>query len=214
MMKKVIFTIAFLCSIISVSLAQEKGDQFIGFNFGTSKSKADYQNQSNESKNIGFGIQYSKFIQQNRSLNFSVSYVNLKNENNFGTNISSSSTNQYSFGMSYGILFPLLKKFYAQVSPGLSYSFSKNNSTTSNPNTIYHDNSYTAYLSGGILWVPFNHFGLSMNLASMGFGYARQKQEIVTTAGSITQTSTSSSFNISNQGSLQYQSFTIFYKFK
>jgi hypothetical protein len=201
-----------LCTISFTSFAQQKGDNFLGLNFNNSKSTSEFQNTKTESKITGFGIQYSKFVKNNQRLNLFVSYQNSNNEYGLGNSKVKSINNGYGFGLSYGILFPLLKNFFAEVSPGVNYSFNKRKNEPINNNSNYHDNSYAANLTGGLLWVPFKHFGLSINLASVGFGYYRQTEESISNGETATQTS--SSFNINNNGSLLNRTFTIFYKFK
>lgn len=211
MMKKVIFTIAFLCSIISVSLAQEKGDQFLGFNLGVSNQNDSYnsQNQTSETKSFGFGVQFSSFVQNNRSFNFGLVYQNSKIEN---TNSSpSSKINSFGVGVSYGIFYPLFKSFYAEVTPGINYLHSKQDYLDGTYFTGYTGNAYTFQMTGGIMWIPFKHFGMILNIASLSFGYQRSES---VNGGVVYNKQTSSSFNFTNQGGLNSQSFTIFYKFK
>lgn len=214
-MKKTITSIA-LCLTAIYAFAQEKGDNYLGINFGVDKYKSVFDDRNQESKVNTYGLNYSKFINENKRINIVASYSNstiiLKNS----TNISNLKTKVYSLGIGYGMLFPILKNFYAEFSPGFLYSHGKDDTdnieNTKPFNAYQQSNSYFLNLSGGVVWVPFKHFGLSANLASLRFGYSKQIFEN-TTAGEES-ISTSRLFGISNQGSLQNQSFTVFYKFK
>jgi hypothetical protein len=114
--------------------------------------------------------------------------------------------------MGYGMLFPLLKNFYAEATPNISYS--KANSENRSNNVVLSETknkSYNLGVSGGLLWVPFKHFGISTNLLSVQSGFTKSKN--FERFNNTTTESTSNSFNFNNSGSLLYQSFTVFYKF-
>nr|WP_294898061.1 hypothetical protein [uncultured Pedobacter sp.] len=181
-----------------------KGDNFVGLNFGTTKSTIHYLNQNTETTVNSAGISYSTFIKENRRLNFTLSYSHTKSPGQLNKE---NTSNGYGFGVGYGILFPLLKNFYAEITPGANYSFRKYPQETTN----YEDYNYSLNLTGGLLWVPFKHFGVSANLIGLSFGYAKSKS--VETSNNQTYETKTSSLSFTNQGSLQNQSFSIFFKF-
>jgi hypothetical protein len=207
-MKKII-TSAIAILAFSISFAQEKGDNFIGLNFSSGNYEFKDNSSFNNQKNTGVGLNYSHFVRTNRRLgvNFGV----------FNSNLESSSNNQKSNGfnlnLNYGILFPILKNFYAEAAPNIGFNRFKGKNDN-NQNTNFDEVTGTSYslgATGGLLWIPFKHFGLSTNLLSLSFGYGKSKS--TNTFNNSTSESKSTTININNTGGLQNQSFTVFYKF-
>ncbi|MFC5284902.1 hypothetical protein [Pedobacter alpinus] len=207
-MKKTIITLSIVCFAIGYSFGQLKGDNFIGLNFGTQKINLESNQQTNEIGYNYFGINYSHFVNDNRRLNFGVAYNQNKSSYNSNNTDIKDDIKGYSFSVGYGMLFPLLKNFYAELTPNLYYSFQESGLQSSSDTKI---NVYAANINGGILWVPFKHFGISANLASLSLSY--NKNKTIENFNNQENISESSTFSFNNQGSLQNQSFSIFYKF-
>jgi hypothetical protein len=209
-MKKII-TSAIAILAFTISFAQEKGDNYLGLSFGTNKTESKFGTNTLENKFNFIGLNYSHFVANNRRLN--VGFLTSKNETiNPNDNTQLTDNNFFSVNMGYGILFPLLKNFYAEVTPYISYS--KANSENRSNNVVLtevNDKMYNLGVSGGLLWLPFKHFGLSTNLLSIQSSF--NKFKILETFNNSTTESTSNGFNFNNSGSLQNQSFTVFYKF-
>lgn len=198
-MKKTLTTLCLVCIAAFYSFAQEKGDSFLELNFNTQKNEGLINNSDYELNYISVGLGYSYFIKENRRLKLAASFTS-------NSSSSSDDVNGYGVNLGYGILFPLLKNFYAELTPAMSYNYQKNETLN---NSEYKTNYYTANLHGGVVWVPFKHFGLSANLASIRLGYNKQRNS----DSSSNQKSTSTSFSLNSQGSLGSQGFSIFYKF-
>lgn len=156
-------------------------------------------------------MNYSHFIKENRRLNFGISYFNSKNDGQSNSLPYETKTRGYGASVGYGILFPLLKKFYAEVTPSVNYSYGRNIPQFTNANASIINNSYATNLTGGVLWMPFKHFGLSANLAALSLAYSKYKT--TETSNNQTTKNSQSSFSFNNQGSLQNQTYSIFYKF-
>src|SRR6476469_7946162 len=116
-MKRVIFTIVFLCSIINVSIAQERGDNFLGLNFGksktTSESILDNDGRTTTSSSYNIGVNYAHFTKLNRKINigFGVNF----NEYNNNVNTQNQKANGLLFSLGYGLLFNIYEDFYIEV---------------------------------------------------------------------------------------------------
>lgn len=208
MMKKVIFTIVFLILTIGVSLAQEKGDNFLGLSFGYRKSTAPTVdttisqniNSRSSSYNSTIGLSYSYFIKRNKKINFGVGFfsdIPTKGPKSY----------QFSFNAGYGILYPLYDDFYVGLNPGISYSYYKSDDK-SDGYPASKSKDYQLVASAGITWIPMKHFGMTVNLIAFNLGYH------INTDESGDYNYNFYTLNLSNQGNLQNQSFTIFYIFK
>lgn len=208
MMKKIIFTIAFLCSIISVSLAQEKGDHFLGVNFGYIKSTAPIVdttisqdvNSRSSNYNSTIGLSYSYFTKLNKRINFGIGFF---------SDVPTKGPKSYRFSINagYGILYPIYEDFYVGLNPGIAYSYYKSDDKSDGyPASLSKD--YQLGASAGVTWIPMKHFGMTVNLIALNFGYR------VSTDKNGDYNYNIYSFNLSNVGNLQNQTFTVFYKFK
>lgn len=210
-MKKIITSAIAILFFTSI-MAQEKGDKYFGISFGTSKNDYEFNSSSLESKNKFIGLNYSSFVTKNKRLNFSVAISNFDTQHSeYNVVAIKTENNDYNLGVGYGILYPLLKNFYAEVTPNLEYGYSKTEKIDSNnPNSTTISNSYGLGVMGGFLWIPFKHFGLSTSLLSVRSGLSRSKQTLNNNTNKV---NSSSRFTLTNSGSLQNQAFTIFYKF-
>ncbi|MEG7744713.1 hypothetical protein U2242_15195, partial [Listeria monocytogenes] len=88
--------------------------------FGTNKTESKSGTNTSENNSNFISLTYSNFLANNRRLNVGIAsskgeYFNnifgVTNENSF-----------YSATIGYGMLFPLLKNFYAEATPNFSYS--------------------------------------------------------------------------------------------
>lgn len=213
MKNRIIFSV-FLCLITNVTLSQERGDNFLGLNFGTSetsqKSSSNTDNRSTTTSLYSLGINYSHFIKLNRKINIGVGV----NFNEFDNNLNRE--NQKANGLSlyagYGLLFNIYEDFYIGIDPGIGYSTNK---ITSKDllDTLYttRNRKNELFTSAGITWIPMKHFGLALTLISANLGYSSQKFYVNGLNESVIE---SIFLNFNNSGSLQNQTFTVFYKFK
>ena len=208
-MKKII-TSAIAILAFTVSFAQEKGDNYLGLNFGTSKTESKSGSNIYENKFNYLGLTYSNFVTNNRRLN--VGFAVSKSKNSGDINVQTNENNFFSINLGYGMLFPLLKNFYAELTPNVSFSNAKSVNQFNNVTLSESTNrSYNLGVNGGLLWIPFKHFGLSTNLLSIQSSFTRTKN--LETVNNFTSESKSNGFNFNNSGNLQNQSFTLFYKF-
>lgn len=214
-MKKIITSVLAILFISNV-IAQQKSDKYLGVSFGTSKVGSENSATNFDLKDQFIGLNYSSFIETNRRLNFNfaLTYFDLEDtQNNVLTRKIES--NGFIFGIGYGILYPLLKNFYAEVTPNIDYGRNKAETTDlnnpSNPNNSTRiTNNYGLGVTGGLLWVPFKHFGLSTSLLSIRSGLSRSKE---TFDNNTNSTNTASAFELTNRGNLNSQIFTVFFKF-
>lgn len=201
-MKKAFITVGILFSTMSYSYSQIKGDNYLGLNIGTEKNTTASLGVETETKGSFIGVSYSRFIQDNRRLSLNVNFS--KTEFSGGND-----GNGNGFSVGYGVLYPLLKNFYAELTPNFGYQNSKYTEPANN--RVDRNNAYSANLTGGLLFVPFKHFGISANLASLSFRYNTYKSSL-SFNNQPTETKRSS-VALNSEGSLQNQNFSIFFKF-
>ena len=210
-MKKIIsFAIAILA--LTVSFAQEKGDRYLGLNFGTSKSTFDFSPDISEVRNEFIGLKYSKFISNKKRLSLILGLTKFDQEFSKSDLITAKiENNGFNIGIEYGILYELLDNFYAEATPFLEYGNSRGKQYTPSGNkyTSTRNNIYGAGLQGGLLWIPFKHFGISTTIASLKSNYSKNRTQNNVNSNK----ESSSSFTISNSGGLVNQTITMFYKF-
>ena len=210
-MKKII-TSAIAILAFTVCFAQEKGDRFIGLNFGTSKITSDFSPDVNEIRNQSIGLKYSKFISDKKRLSLILGLTKFDQEFSQNNSVTGKiENNGFNIGIEYGLLYRLLEDFYAEATPFLEYGNSRGEQYTlpNQNNTSTRNNIYGAGLQAGFLWIPFKHFGISTTIASLKSSYSKSKNQNSVNSNQVS----SSSFNISNSAGLLNQTITIFYKF-
>ena len=210
-MKKIITSALAILFVISLK-AQEKGDKYLGVNFGTSKSTSNFNPSTSEIRNQFFGLKYSKFISNKKRLSLILGLIKFDQEFLESNSITAKiENNGFNFGIEYGILYELLDNFYAEATPFFEYGNTKGKQYTvlGERYTYTQNNIYGAGLQGGFLWVPFKHFGISTTIASLRSNFSKNR-----TANNVNSNKeSSSSFTISNSTGLLNQTITIFYKF-
>ncbi|MXV52753.1 hypothetical protein GS399_17405 [Pedobacter sp. HMF7647] len=202
-MKKIYLT--FLIAAFGIAAhAQSKGDNLLGLGFGTTTSKTeDFQSgMTSKATTYSAALNYGYFFKDNQKLFALLLYNRAKSD------LDDLANNYYNIGVGYGRYFPLLKKFYAQVLPSINYGFTDNDDVNgiSSKTTMVQAN-----IAGGVTWFPFKHFGFELNVLSVGFGYTKSTGE-QNNNGAVYKT-TQSSFNITNQGNLNNQTFIAYLKF-
>jgi hypothetical protein len=114
-MKKII-TSAIAILAFTYSFAQEKGDRYLGLNLGIFKTDSKLNQNQNQNEFQFIGLTTRNFIKTNRIINLSIGLnraTNESNENNNTSLIKTSESKGYNINLGYGMLFPLLKNFYA-----------------------------------------------------------------------------------------------------
>jgi hypothetical protein len=213
-MKKII-TSAIAILAFTYSFAQEKGDRYLGLNLGIFKTDSKLNQNQNQNEFQFIGLTTRNFIKTNRIINLSIGLnraTNESNENNNTSLIKTSESKGYNINLGYGMLFPLLKNFYAEATPNLEYWRNKTENLEQNIRTsVATNNVYSIGARGGLLWIPFKHFGISTSILSFSSGFGNYKVKDNTGFDNVESTSTS--INLSTSGSLLSQTFTVFYKF-
>ncbi len=189
--------------------AQTKGTNALGFGIGVSSSDTKNTTDIRDQKSTNLTLGYGHFIKDNVKLGFNLVYGRSKVESNGYVN--TDKNDYFGAGVGYQPHYPLYKTLYAFALGSAGYYHYKQSWIVGEESYRNLRNEYSLGAAGGLAWFFSKRLALETTLLSTNMSFSRTERTDQK-SGNTNSTNTSD-FNLSTQGSITDLNFRIYLLF-